>query len=74
MFWKLEMHTVRAFAVRDGYSGWCESRLHFPYQSFVQSGHNYHPDQKFRDLQHTFGDVGLMTGDVTKNEKASCIN
>ena len=30
-------------------------------------------NQKFRDLQDEFDDVGLMTGDVTQNESASCI-
>ena len=30
-------------------------------------------NQKFRDLQEEFEDVGLMTGDVTQNESASCI-
>jgi len=28
-------------------------------------------NQKFRDLQEEFEDVGLMTGDVTQNESAS---
>jgi superfamily II RNA helicase len=30
-------------------------------------------NQKYRDLKKDFGDVGLMTGDVTRNENASCI-
>ncbi len=30
-------------------------------------------NQKFRELQEEFKDVGLMTGDVTTNESASCI-
>lgn len=30
-------------------------------------------NQKFRELQHEFHDVGLMTGDVTINSGASCI-
>jgi ATP-dependent RNA helicase DOB1 len=30
-------------------------------------------NQKYRELQHEFNDVGLMTGDVTINESASCI-
>ena len=30
-------------------------------------------NQKYRELQEEFGDVGLMTGDVTINEGASCI-
>ena len=30
-------------------------------------------NQKYRDLKELFGDVGLMTGDVTRNENASCI-
>ena len=30
-------------------------------------------NQKYRDLKETFEDVGLMTGDVTRNENASCI-
>ena len=30
-------------------------------------------NQKYRDLKEMFGDVGLMTGDVTRNENASCI-
>ena len=30
-------------------------------------------NQKYRDLKEQFGDVGLMTGDVTRNENASCI-
>ena len=30
-------------------------------------------NQKYRDLKEVFGDVGLMTGDVTRNENASCI-
>ena len=30
-------------------------------------------NQKYRDLKDLYGDVGLMTGDVTRNENASCI-
>ena len=30
-------------------------------------------NQKYRDLKDVFQDVGLMTGDVTRNENASCI-
>uniref|UniRef100_A0A0K0CVH9 Helicase ATP-binding domain-containing protein n=1 Tax=Angiostrongylus cantonensis TaxID=6313 RepID=A0A0K0CVH9_ANGCA len=30
-------------------------------------------NQKFRELEEEFGDVGLMTGDVTLNAEASCI-
>ncbi len=30
-------------------------------------------NQKFRELQEEFGDVGLMTGDVTVNPNASCL-
>ena len=30
-------------------------------------------NQKYRELQEEFKDVGLMTGDVTINESASCI-
>ena len=30
-------------------------------------------NQKFRDLQEEFGDVGLMTGDVTINPTAACL-
>ncbi|CAI4224198.1 unnamed protein product [Auanema sp. JU1783] len=30
-------------------------------------------NQKYRDLEEEFGDVGLMTGDVTLNPDASCI-
>jgi ATP-dependent RNA helicase DOB1 len=30
-------------------------------------------NQKYRELQHEFKDVGLMTGDVTINESASCL-
>eukprot|EP00127_Corallochytrium_limacisporum_P006719 Clim_evm8s234 gene=Clim_evmTU8s234 len=30
-------------------------------------------NQKFRELQEEFGDVGLMTGDVTINPNASCL-
>lgn len=30
-------------------------------------------NQKYRELQEEFGDVGLMTGDVTMNESASCL-
>lgn len=30
-------------------------------------------NQKYRELQETFGDVGLMTGDVTINSTASCL-
>ena len=30
-------------------------------------------NQKFRELQQEFGDVGLMTGDVTINPNASCL-
>lgn len=30
-------------------------------------------NQKYRELQHDFKDVGLMTGDVTLNSSASCI-
>jgi superfamily II RNA helicase len=30
-------------------------------------------NQKYRELSEEFGDVGLMTGDVTINEEASCI-
>ena len=30
-------------------------------------------NQKYRDLQAEFKDVGLMTGDVTINQAASCL-
>ena len=30
-------------------------------------------NQKYRELQAAFGDVGLITGDVTLNEEASCL-
>lgn len=30
-------------------------------------------NQKFREFTETFGDVGLMTGDVTINPEASCL-
>ena len=30
-------------------------------------------NQKYRELREEFGDVGLMTGDVTINEGASCL-
>ncbi|KAJ1461001.1 NUC185 domain-containing protein [Pelagophyceae sp. CCMP2097] len=30
-------------------------------------------NQKFRDLQEEFGDVGLMTGDITINAGAACL-
>ena len=30
-------------------------------------------NQKYRDLNEEFGDVGLMTGDVTLNPGASCL-
>ena len=30
-------------------------------------------NQKYRELQEEFQDVGLMTGDVTINEQASCL-
>ena len=30
-------------------------------------------NQKYRELQEIFGDVGLMTGDVTINQEASCL-
>ncbi|CAM9401817.1 unnamed protein product, partial [Phaeothamnion confervicola] len=30
-------------------------------------------NQKFRDLQEEFGDVGLMTGDITINASAKCL-
>lgn len=30
-------------------------------------------NQKYRDLQEEFGDVGLMTGDMTINPHASCL-
>jgi len=30
-------------------------------------------NQKYRDLLGEFGDVGLMTGDVTINPTASCL-
>lgn len=30
-------------------------------------------NQKFRELQEEFSDVGLMTGDVTINPSASCL-
>lgn len=30
-------------------------------------------NQKYRELKEEFGDVGLMTGDVTINETASCL-
>ncbi|KAJ1346832.1 hypothetical protein KIN20_001735 [Parelaphostrongylus tenuis] len=30
-------------------------------------------NQKFRELEEEFGDVGLMTGDVTLNSEASCL-
>lgn len=30
-------------------------------------------NQKYRELREEFGDVGLMTGDVTINEDATCL-
>ena len=30
-------------------------------------------NQKYREMQEQFQDVGLMTGDVTINPSASCI-
>ena len=30
-------------------------------------------NQKYRELLEEFGDVGLMTGDVTINPEASCL-
>jgi ATP-dependent RNA helicase DOB1 len=30
-------------------------------------------NQKYRELHEEFGDVGLMTGDVTINSTASCL-
>jgi ATP-dependent RNA helicase DOB1 len=30
-------------------------------------------NQKFRDLQEEFGDVGLMTGDITINPSATAL-
>lgn len=30
-------------------------------------------NQKYRELQEEFGDVGLMTGDVTLHPQASCL-
>jgi ATP-dependent RNA helicase DOB1 len=30
-------------------------------------------NQKYRELNEVFGDVGLVTGDVTQNESASCL-
>jgi superfamily II RNA helicase len=30
-------------------------------------------NQKYRDLHEEFGDVGLMTGDMTINPNASCL-
>ena len=30
-------------------------------------------NQKYREFLETFGDVGLMTGDVTINPGASCL-
>jgi ATP-dependent RNA helicase DOB1 len=30
-------------------------------------------NQKYRDLQEEFGDVGLMTGDMTINPSATCL-
>ncbi|KAK3088659.1 hypothetical protein FSP39_022012 [Pinctada imbricata] len=30
-------------------------------------------NQKYRDFKHTFGDVGLITGDVQINQTASCL-
>jgi len=30
-------------------------------------------NQKFRDFKNTFGDVGLLTGDVQINPEASCL-
>jgi ATP-dependent RNA helicase DOB1 len=30
-------------------------------------------NQKFRELEAEFGDVGLMTGDVTQSPNANCV-
>jgi ATP-dependent RNA helicase DOB1 len=30
-------------------------------------------NQKYREMEAEFGDVGLMTGDVTRNPSASCL-
>lgn len=39
------------------------------YELFLQALSN----QKYRELLKEFGDVGLMTGDVTINPTASCL-
>ena len=39
------------------------------YHIFLQALSN----QKYREMQELFQDVGLMTGDVTINPSASCI-
>lgn len=30
-------------------------------------------NQKYRDFQNTFGDIGLITGDIQLNQTASCL-
>lgn len=30
-------------------------------------------NQKYRDFKHTFGDVGLVTGDFQINQTATCL-
>lgn len=30
-------------------------------------------NQKFRDFRNTFGDVGLLTGDIQLHPEASCL-
>lgn len=72
---------LRAVSVKEDSSGKagypsCEERLTDPcpvsstiYTSPIKALSN----QKFRDFRNTFGDVGLLTGDVQLHPEASCL-
>ena len=48
---------------------WLQKRQRVIYTSPIKALSN----QKFRDMQEEFGDVGLMTGDITINPTATCL-
>uniref|UniRef100_A0AAY4E920 Uncharacterized protein n=1 Tax=Denticeps clupeoides TaxID=299321 RepID=A0AAY4E920_9TELE len=47
--------------------------LAFPSRTIYTSPIKALSNQKFRDFKNTFGDVGLLTGDVQLNPEASCL-
>jgi len=47
--------------------------LYFFFNNFIYNEIKALSNQKYRDFTEEFGDVGLITGDITINPNASCL-